>query len=754
MLEIAEIKNNMNNKICLLVFLLSCFVSALSAQQPVKALKNLGDQYFVAANYDKALNAYLEYHRKKPGSNEVKEKIGICFYESNNTRQAIKYFNYILENEKNPAPSVYYYLAKSNHAELNFRQAINYYKLFLRATKSHEYRNSAKAAIMRCATGMQLSSLDKLAIVENLGENVNSKGDDFNPILSPNYENKIYFSSARLGNMGGLRNDKGAADYQFGHYTTDLYSSKIINGAWTATEAMSSLLNSAMNDVALAFNETGKVLFYSKSNNLFSSEIYVDTFTVSEERSMVKHKFVSPMIAENGDGTPFFFNDTIMLFSSRREGGYGGSDLYEMIFSNGNWTAPRNLGAAINTEYDETTPFLAKDGRTLYYSSNNLNSIGGFDIFKSKYIDAKKEWNTAVNMGVPINSAGNDLYYKMSKDGLKAYFSSDRKTSMGKNDIYTAYFKTEQKEQSLRSNPIAFNLLEPRSSYTADVGTSEEQVYSGESSIFNPVGNGSSTPTKTFTADEIKEYSFKPIYYNTDDDVLSSKNMMELNKVLRLLLEYPDLKVLLTSNSDETGPAKFDLYFSIKRAEKVAGYFIDNGVPSSNILIKGCGSNYPLAKNSISGEVNPQGQRLNRRVDVEIFNTENLPVRVTMDAPVVGNYMKDTKWDYYQSSLKGVSYKVEVAAIKQMYNGEVITAYPNAMIESSPNTRVYSYTLGLYKTFSSADQLRKELEKKGITEAKVIAYIDGFRPSKAQLMSKAGQYSDLWNFIQYQSREK
>ncbi len=745
----------MNNKICLLAFLLCCFVGTLQAQQPIKALKNLGDQYFEAANYNKALNAYLEYHRKKPSSNEVKEKIGICFFETNNTRQAIKYFNYILENEKNPEPTVFYYLAKSNHAELNFRRAINYYKLFLKSTKSHQYRNSAKASIMRCATGMRLSSLDKLAIVENLGENVNSKGNDFNPILSPNYENKIYFSSSRLGNMGGLRNEKGEADFQFGHYTTDLYSSKIINGAWMATEAMSSLLNSAMNDVALAFNESGKVLFYSKSNNLFSSEIYVDTFKVSEERSMIKHKFVSPMIAENGDGTPFFFNDTIMLFSSRREGGYGGSDLYEMVFSNGNWTAPRNLGAAVNTEYDETTPFLAKDGRTLYYSSNNLNSIGGFDIFKSKYIDSKKEWNKAVNLGVPINSAGDDLYYKMAKDGLKAYFSSDRKTSMGESDIYTAYFKTEQKEQSLRSNPIAFNLLEARTtSSIASSAESAEETFSGESSIFNPGGNSSSTPTRTFTEDEIKDYSFKPIFYNTDDDILSSKNIMELNKVLRLLLEYPDLKVLLTSNSDETGPAKFDLYFSIKRAEKVAGYFIDNGVSPSNILIKGCGSNYPLAKNNINGEINPQGQRINRRIDLEIFNTENFPVRVKLDTPTVGSYMSDTKWNYYNSSIKGISYKVEVAAIKQMYNGEVITTYPNAMIESSPNTRVYSYTLGLYKTFSSADQLRKELEKKGITEAKVIAYIDGFRPSKAQLMSKAGQYSDLWNFIQYQSREK
>ena len=141
---------------------------------------------------------------------------------------------------------------------------------------------------------------------------------------------------------------------------------------------------------------------------------------------------------DKGDSRPYFYNDSLVLFSSFRSGGYGGYDIYAMVKKGDDgWSTPFNLGPEINSAFDEQYPYLAKDGRSLYFSSNNFRaSIGGFDIFEAKYDQEIKKWGAAKNMGMPINSAGDDTHFSLTIDGAKAYLTSNRKTGLGERDIY------------------------------------------------------------------------------------------------------------------------------------------------------------------------------------------------------------------------------------------------------------------------------------------------------------------------------
>ncbi len=724
-----------------LLFSMSC--TCLSAQS-WKKLKSDADEYFQKENYKEALKRYADIQINRPQDLDIRLQMGICYYHTNNTPNAKKYLTFILDNDKNPDDEVFYYLGKTYHAELQFKKAIHFYKSYLKSIKeNHPLRASVKDAIRRCAYGLQIAYQDQIALVENLSEKVNTSFDDFGPILSPNYDDKLYFSSARPGNLGGLRDEKGLKDDRFGNYRTDMYSSLIINGEWTATAPLSSLINSPMHDVVLGFNEHGDVMYYFKGPNLYSGEILIDTFIENNKRSLYSDRFLSEMIAENGDGTPHFFNDSVFIFSSRRAEGYGGSDLYISKLKYGYWTEAENLGPTINSEYDEITPFLALDGRTLYFSSNNLKSLGGFDVFKARYDDVSEDWSSPKNVGIPINSAGDDAYFKLSKTGLKGFFSSDRKDGFGQRDLFVAYFKKGKKEQQTPSNPSLF----------ADV-PDYKRMMALNAVVLETQNTGVNTvttipPTAQYPEEEITDYEFVPLYYGTDDQILTTLNKKELNNVARLMTEFPLLKLLLTSNSDGSVSPKFDLFFSAKRAEKVAEYLVDLGVKKSNIIIKGCGANYQIAMNELESGPNPTGQRLNRRIDLTFLNDTGLPIRIIYKEPLVSKHMANDNWNFYQRSVKGLSYKIQIASIKQMYKGDLITTHLDPMVETSPDSDKYRYTVGLFQTFFAAEQLRRDLAKQGVSDSFVVPYVNGLRLDMEDSRIYSAAYPDLINFIEF-----
>ena len=703
------------------ISLLLLLPTFLFGQKTGKEWLKDAETYFENQRFERALSAYLEYRKLEPANNEVFANLGASCYEIGAIDDAKRYLNYALE-QKRVDDKTYLYMAKTLHANNEFKEAIIQYKKYLTLIKSSAPdRKMVKDDIKRCAVGLNFPDNNSKVFVQNMGDKVNSNFDDFGPVLSPSSDDKIYFSSARNGAVGGLRDENGLRDEKLGAYCSDMFSTKVSNGDWGEPKPLSYLINSPRHDVILDFSSDGKQMYYYRGYSLFSGDIFVDTFKVFDERTLQTTPFKSPMNSEYGDGTPFFVNDTMMLFSSRVKGGRGGTDLYYALFKNGAWKTPQSFGNQVNSVYDEVCPSLSTDGRTLYFSSNNPKGIGSFDIYKSVFDDETLAWSAPENLGFPINSAGEDAYFRLSSDGSKGYFSSKRKDGMGERDLYIAYFKSALTEQDNVSQPDLFFKVKKK-----DVAKSENEDDKPENKIVN--------------------YRFSPLTYDKDADLVSAKNKNTLDNVIAFLTKNPTVKLALVSHSEETTTLDLDAFLSVKRAEKVSDYLVKNGCKASQISVMGCGSSFTLAQNNTDGNPNKIGQKFNRRVDLFFQNYQKLPVKLEFDEQIIPDYMQSGEYFRFKNIYKGLSYRVQIASMKQLYQGEILKKYPDVTIEKALGNDNYDFSIGIFASFENANNLQKDLLKQGIATAIVVPYVSGFNIAE-NAKNLVNQYPDLQNFV-------
>ncbi len=703
-------------KISILLF----FPLFLFAQKSAKEWRKDADTYLDKQCYERSLAAYLEYRKLNPKDNDIYPEMGKCAYEIGAYDDAKRFLTYAFE-QKSVATSAYLSMGKTMQALGEYKDAIANYKKYLTLIKSSASdRRMVKDEIKRCASGLNFTDNNSKVFVQNMGDKVNSDGDDFGPIISPNSDEKIYFSSARSISVGGLRDEEGIRDSKFGQYCADIYTTKISSGDWAEPKALSYLINSPRHDVALDFSKDGTLMFYYKGFNLFSGEIYVDTFKTFDERTLNSTPLNSPMNGLAGDGTPFFANDSVMIFSSRRSGGFGGADLYYSIFQNEKWSDAKNFGNNVNSGYDEVSPFLATDGRTLYFSSNHTNGIGDFDIYKCIFDDKTLAWSLPENLGIPINSAGEDAFFRLTKDGTKGFFSSKRKDGYGKRDLYTAYYKSPLAEQVNLSEPDFFFKVKP-----TELANSNQEDENAAAKIIT--------------------YKFYPIVYDKDADLLSGKNKATLDAMIDFLNRNENVKVTIVSHSDETTNIDLDAFLSVKRAEKISEFMVKNACKAQQINILGCGSSFPIADNVSDGQPNKIGQKLNRRLELFFHNYQKLPVKLEFDETLVPEYMQSDEHFRFKNIYKGLSYRVQVASMKQMYQGDVLRKYPDVTVEKNGIKDTYDFSIGMFTSFQNADRLQKDLQAQGIN-AIVVPYISGLSVVDT-VKNYSSQYPDLQNFM-------
>jgi hypothetical protein len=177
------------------------------------------------------------------------------------------------------------------------------------------------------------------------------------------------------------------------------------------------------------------MVIYRTNVNLYGGDLYLTSHLAGSwtEAQILTENINSPYQEASATISP---DGQLMYISSNRPGGLGGKDIYRARrLPDGNWSLPQNLGPTINTPYDEDSPFIQADGRTLYFSSNGHSTMGGFDIFKTK-LDNDDIWSMPMNVGYPINTVKDDIYYVVSPDGKTAYYSSDMEGGYGGQDIY------------------------------------------------------------------------------------------------------------------------------------------------------------------------------------------------------------------------------------------------------------------------------------------------------------------------------
>lgn len=704
------------------VLFLSVFtlLPLLLVAQKASDWKKNGEKAFASGRWADALTLLGQYQQEKPGDPAVLTKIGIAHYHLHQADKARQFLEYVAkQNPDSKDADLFLFLARTLHGQREFERAIPAYKSFLRvAGEKHPVRASIADRIKRCVNGQMIQPNENVALVENLGDRVNTAGDEFAPLLSVNHPDRLYFSAAREGSAGGLRDDAGLEDAERGHWCSDMFYTTRTIGGWEYPAQLGSLLNTPRHEVALSFGGKGQVLYFFRGFTLYSGDVFADTAGLKDEYAVTPPAFASPMKPEDGDSYPFFFNDTTLIFASRQAGGQGGLDLWMAVCSNSVWKLPMNLGPAVNSPYDETTPFLSRDGRTLYFSSNRTESMGGLDIYKVVFDDEKKDWQAPANMGLPLNSPGDDAFFSLAADGRTAFFSSDRLDSRGERDLYIAYFKEQQSEQVRTSQPVLFSEV---LKMAADSKKAEL---------------------------EAKQAVVPAFFYNSDEDVLSAENLKIVDDAAALAQQLLQSMVVVTAHTDETGPSKFDLYYGIKRAEAVGKALTERGVPAGRVLLRSCGSNYPLARTIIEATPNPTAAKMNRRIEVSFVAVgEKLPMDVQLQRPELSELMAAPGAKYFDERSKGVSFRVDVATTRQILASDVLGMFNDILIESQPSTGLYRYTAGLFRQHDKAVELKKEFEKQGFANAAVAAYVEGIRISKAEAVGLLKKYPDLAAYI-------
>ncbi len=709
--------------LCLLGFSLTS-----SAQ---KGILKSANKYFEAEIYDEALKLYNQYEKVEKDK-KVLFRRGISNYETNHIDDAIrdltKAFSLGIDDKK-----IYLHVGRAMHSKGEYKDAVKFYKNYLRYIDDENEKRMVIDAIKRCASGINNQYNEQLAFVENMGSTVNSTYDEIHPVQSPTNQNKYYFSSNRDDANGGRRNKNGLKDEIYGKYRMDMYAVELNDGNWTTVSAFHPLLNSPQNDILMDFNPSGSVMYFLKSKHGESGEMLTDTFVANREEGAYAKVLQSPMISKLEDTDLMVFNENTILFSSKREGGYGGYDLYTATKVDSIWQTPVNLGATVNSPYDELSPFLANNGAKLYFSSNRLESIGGHDIFMVDYMAEGGIWSLPTNLGLPINSTRDDLHFSVSSDGTTGMFSSNRKESEGGHDLYLAYMKNQINEQLMYTEMIPF--LQKDTSAVDSIGVAIEQ---------KPV-----QPAKTVTHIKSREYFNTPLYYGADENILNPNNMGRLDAIYDLLVIYPELNIMLTSHALNEGMTGFDLYFSIKRAQKAADYLIAKGASADRIYLRGLGSNFPLAKEIINGRVSRIAKKNNRRVELSFFNVQRDKLKIANDEPIISANIRDGRGDDYNDIVKGISYKVLIKTVKQMYKGAVLKKYRDAIIEKRADSDLFDYTLGIFANYSGARIFKNQLIREGIQNAEVLVYLDGRRLEDTEIEILQDTHRDLKEYLRY-----
>lgn len=408
-----------------------------------KALLSKGDDNFERGDYLEALNYYWVYNQRKKEDLKTYYKLAICYlYKTDSPSRSLEILKELQNHPKFKQPEDFtFYLARAHHAAKEFDKAADLYAEALQDfEKGSPEAKKIALLIQQCEKGKELKEemenirKNEVTILSLLSENINSPYHEYMPVISAD-ENILIFTYRGEKSTGGKLNSTGDPDPNGIYYGEDIFiSTKQGNDEWSLSSPIVEL-NTVKNDAAISLSADGQTLLFYRDTPDSSGNIYYSR--------LEGEKWSSPRPLRGFVNTPFWegsaclaYNEKVLFFSSDRPGGMGGRDIYRsVLLPNGTWSAPVNLGAPVNTPYDEDAPFFFYDGTTLYFSSNGPRSVGGYDIF---YTQLKEDstWTTPVNIGLSVNTPFDDKFYVINAQGNHGYFSSMREGGKGLQDIY------------------------------------------------------------------------------------------------------------------------------------------------------------------------------------------------------------------------------------------------------------------------------------------------------------------------------
>ncbi len=384
-----------------------------------------------------ALPMFENLYNHHPNEEYLKYCYGKCaLSRSDKHEMALKLLSDVYSKNKK-ANNIELDLARANHLNLNFDEAIVLIDKYLERKKiSPEDKAKAKQLKQYCLNGKVFLANPTKATITNAGNILNTENEEYVPVISAD-ENIMIFTYRGKESMGGLQNEALMPDV-YGTYFEDAYQSLKVNNEWTKPTPITTI-NTNSHDAPIALSPDGLSMFVYRDMADDHGDIYISNFKNGEWSSPQKLKGLVNSYSWEGSCS-MTADGKQLYFSSERGGGFGGKDIYRATFlPDSTWGDIVNLGDSINTFLDDDAPFIHPDGVTLFYSSQAKNSMGGFDIFQTRLNLLDSTFCKPINLGYPINTPDDDIYYVLAANGEKGYYASGKQGGSGLKDIYTVY---------------------------------------------------------------------------------------------------------------------------------------------------------------------------------------------------------------------------------------------------------------------------------------------------------------------------
>ncbi|MNK03473.1 putative lipoprotein YiaD precursor [compost metagenome] len=620
---------------CLLFFFL-CLSNLVYSQSTVKKAQNSFEdaQQFVRQNiFDEAIKHLNDAVKADPKFQKAYLQLGDIYKRLRNIQKAKENYRLAINAAPVESPNIYFILGETELQTGAYIQARQSFESFITKAVNVDakFTDKAKKYILDC--DFSVDAIKKPVPYEpfNMGFYVNSEHRDYFPALTADGQTIIF-----------TRNVKGNEDF---------YTSVKKDGEWQKAESLSENINTPnFNEGAQSISPDGRYLFFTGCNRpdgVGRCDIYVcrkegnnwskpvnlgQTINTGEWESQ-------PSISADG---------STLYFLSNRAGGFGGYDIWKSVMNDeGYWTKPTNLGPNVNTPYDEATPFIHPDGKTLYFSSDGWPGLGQKDIFYSK-LQNDGTFAKAVNLGYPINTFNDEFGFIVSADGREGLFSSDLDGGFGDVDIYRfklpealkpepvtyvkGIVKDAETKETLAASVLVINLKTDIAAYNeiTDKATGDFMAVmpANQSYSFNIFSDGYLLYSKHFDikpADANKPFELEilldkirigskvllnNIFFETNKFELLPQSMTELNILTDVLKSNPNVAIEIQGHTDNVGDHKANQKLSENRAKAVYEYLFNNGIDKKQLTFKGYGEEKPAFDNTTE-----EGRQKNRRTE-------------------------------------------------------------------------------------------------------------------------------------------
>ncbi len=591
-----------------------------------------GDDFFSKKDFNAALDLYKQAREANPKNSYANLKLAQCHLLSRGKNQALQYASDALKYSPKPNSEIFFTLAEAFQINHQFDSAKFY---FAKSDIGNNNKKLISKRIKECEFGKKYIANPIDAKISNAGELVNSVYQDYLPNITAD-RSKLYFTSRRPDSKGGKKEVDG-------RYFEDIYTCKNIGGAWSTSENIGAPLNSPIHDACIGLSDDGQTMFVYKGSN--GGDIYMSTL----KGNIWGTPAAMPINTEFFESTACLSPDERTLFFVRKVMD-GSRDLYTCSKTmGGNWSKPRRL--ELSTEYDDDCPFMHPDGKTLYFCSKGHSSMGGYDVFKSVK-NAKGFWGAPENLGFPINSAGDDVYFVLSADGKQGFYSSDKEGGIGQQDIYSIRMPVQQAPPELallkgivkdekNNTPIMAEITITDNDSKEVVAQFHSNEQTGEYLVSLPSGRNYGIAVekkgtlfysenvflsskdgykeinkeiKLASASKGSKVILKNIFFDSGQSDLKESSGTEMMRLAKLMKENPSIQIEICGYTDNVGDAALNLKLSQERAKKVADYLIANGIAKSRLKAIGYGSTMPLG-----GNEEESGRQKNRRTEFKIL---------------------------------------------------------------------------------------------------------------------------------------